>query len=47
VQSTATRIVVIDFDPTDPNPPSFKALVFDETGARQTAVVYWTARGIV
>jgi hypothetical protein len=44
VDSTSPRYVVVDFTDT-PNPTSFKALVFDETGTRQTNLISWDVEG--
>lgn len=43
-QTTAARLVVVNFA-GGANPASFKVLVFDTSGTRQTNDVSWTARG--
>lgn len=47
VKQTTNRIVVIDFTYSTLNPTTFKILVFDTSGTRQTETVGWAARGIL
>lgn len=44
--SVNERICVVDFVDA-PNPTTFKVLVFDAAGVRQTETIRWVARGIV
>lgn len=45
VNTTVQRTVIVDF--TDaPNPTTFKVLVYDNAGVRQSETVYWIARGV-
>jgi hypothetical protein len=45
VMTTASRKAVIDFVDA-PNPTTFKILVFDDAGVRQTNTVSWNAKGV-